>query len=76
MEIPEDVGSKFRLIVLAGQRVAQLQRGARPRIEQENNEKLTEMALQEVLEGKIGFHLRPDARRIQDILDSGESSAS
>ena len=75
MEIPEDVGSKFRLIVLAGQRVARLQRGAKARVEFENNSKLTEVALQEVLEGEVDFHLRADAIRIQESLGLSEPSS-
>lgn len=33
MKIPKDVGSKYRFIILAGQRVAQLQKGAKARID-------------------------------------------
>ena len=74
MIIPEDVGSKFRLIVLAGQRVAQLQKGANARVESESHEKLTETAMREVLEGKIDFHLRADAQRIHDSLGLSDPS--
>lgn len=56
MKIPEDVGSKYRYIILAGQRVAQLQKGAKPRLEELDDEiKHTQIALRELVEGKLNF---------------------
>lgn len=55
MHIPEDIGSKYRLIVLAGERVSQLKRGAKPRINTSQGKKLTTIAVEEVSSGLINF---------------------
>lgn len=51
--------SKYRLIIVAAQRSKQLQRGARARVEGMDTQrhKPTRVALEEVLQGKITFHL-------------------
>ena len=57
MKIPEGVGSKYRFIILSGQRVAQLQKGAKPRLEQDTgNEKYTQIAMSELEENRLVFH--------------------
>jgi DNA-directed RNA polymerase subunit omega len=59
--LPIEIDSKYRLIILAAQRSKQLQRGARPRIDIEaTKHKPTRIALEEIVQGKIHFHLRPD----------------
>ena len=55
MKVPQEIGSKYRMIVLAGKRVAQLQQGATPRVEGMENEKPGHVAMQEIIEGKIEF---------------------
>lgn len=55
MKISEEVGSKYRFIVLAGQRVAQLQKGARPRVENADKLKMTQIAVQELEQDLIQF---------------------
>jgi DNA-directed RNA polymerase omega subunit len=60
MHIPEDVGSKYRLIVLAGERVSQLKRGALPRIKNPQGKKLTTIAVEEVSSGLVNFRERED----------------
>ena len=56
-ERPE-MDSKYRLIIVAAQRSKQLQRGAHPRIEMDTQRhKLTRIALEEVLRGKVRFSL-------------------
>ena len=73
MIVPELVGSKYRLIVLAGQRVAQLQKGARPRVEDPKGKmKHTEIAMQELLEGLVIFRKKPG---LEDDLDSPAAAA-
>jgi DNA-directed RNA polymerase subunit omega len=57
---PPEIDSKYRLIILAAKRSKQLQRGARPRIEiDQTKHKPTRIALEEVIQGKIQFHLKP-----------------
>jgi DNA-directed RNA polymerase subunit omega len=57
---PPEIDSKYRLIILAAKRSKQLQRGARPRIDIDPaKHKPTRIALEEVIQGKIQFHLRP-----------------
>ena len=55
MQIPQEIGSKYRLIVLAGERVAQLQKGALPRLDSAAGMKLTEIALRELLQSKVNL---------------------
>ena len=57
----QEIDSKYRLIILAAQRSKQLQRGARPRIEIDpTKHKPTRIALEEVVQGTVPFHLRAD----------------
>ena len=57
MKISEEVGSKYRFIVLAGQRVAQLQRGAKPRIDHIDKLKYTQIAVEELEAELIDFNV-------------------
>jgi DNA-directed RNA polymerase omega subunit len=58
---PPEIDSKYRLIILAAKRSKQLQRGARARIEIDaTKHKPTRIALEEVIQGRIPFHIRPD----------------
>jgi DNA-directed RNA polymerase subunit omega len=58
---PIEIDSKYRLIILAAQRSKQLQRGARPRIDIDAaKHKPTRIALEEIVQGKIHFHLKPN----------------
>jgi DNA-directed RNA polymerase omega subunit len=54
----QEIDSKYRLIILAAKRSKQLQRGARPRIDIDpTKHKPTRIALEEVVQGKVLFHL-------------------
>jgi DNA-directed RNA polymerase omega subunit len=56
-----EIDSKYRLIILAAKRSKQLQRGARPRIEIDpTKHKPTRIALEEVIQGTVRFHLKTD----------------
>jgi DNA-directed RNA polymerase subunit omega len=58
---PPEIDSKYRLIILAAKRSKQLQRGARPRIEIDpTKHKPTRIALEEVVQGKVRFHIKPE----------------
>jgi len=60
VEAPE-LDSKYRLIIVAAKRSKQLQRGAKPRIEIDpQKHKPTRVALEEVISGKVPFHLTDD----------------
>jgi DNA-directed RNA polymerase subunit omega len=53
--------SKYRLIIVAAQRSKQLQRGARARVEIDNQQhKHTRVALLEVEQGKIDFTIKDE----------------
>ena len=66
---PPEIDSKYRLIILAAKRSKQLQRGARPRIEIDSTKhKPTRIALEEVIQGTIRFHLKIEG-------DGAETSA-
>jgi len=54
----EPIDSKYRMIIIAAQRSKQLQRGARPRIDNEAlKHKNTRVAIMEVQQGKVGFEI-------------------
>ena len=56
---PQEIDSKYRLIILAAKRSKQLQRGARPRIEIDpTKHKPTRIALEEVIQGTVQFHTK------------------
>lgn len=64
MNLTENVGSKYRFIILAGRRVAQLQKGAQPRVETPEKTKMTTIAVQEMNEERLNFkRFDPDALR-------------
>ena len=59
----QEIDSKYRLIILAAKRSKQLQRGARPRIDIDpTKHKVTRIALEEVISGKVKFHWKPDGK--------------
>ena len=56
-----EIDSKYRLIIVAAKRSKQLQRGARPRIDIDPaKHKPTRIALEEVIQGTVPFHLKTD----------------
>lgn len=71
MIIPEEIGSKYRLIVLAGERVRQLQKGATPRIDNAS-QKYTQIAVQELLGSKLDFHSKNEAQEAASEGDTKE----
>lgn len=56
MELPQDVDSKFRFILLAAKRARQLQSGAKPLI-QTQSRKVVRIAQQEVQAGVVPFEI-------------------
>lgn len=69
MEIPKEIGSVYRFIVLSGLRVRQLQKGATPRVEMAPNIKNTQIAMRELAEGKINW------RALEEELSDEEGTA-
>lgn len=67
MRVNEEVGSKYRFIILAGQRVAQLQKGAKQRVKNMEEEKLTMVATAELSKALLKFH------KISDLHKAGEA---
>ncbi len=56
MNLPQNIDSKFRYILVAAKRARQLQSGAKPLI-QSSAKKLTRVAQQEVEEGLVPFEM-------------------
>lgn len=56
MELPQNIDSKYRLILIAARRARQLQAGARPLV-QSPHKKVTRMALQEVSASLVPFEV-------------------
>lgn len=56
MDWTTEIDSKYRLVLLAAKRSKQLQKGARPRL-QSGAKKATRVALEEVQNGLVQYHL-------------------
>ncbi len=79
MKIPEGVGSKYRFIILSGQRVAQLQKGAKPRLD--GIRKMTTVAMNELEQnlltfGKIGAKKDDEAGDAESKTEEAAEAAS
>jgi DNA-directed RNA polymerase omega subunit len=55
-KIPENIGSKYRYIIIAAERAKQLQGNAKPKIKTKST-KPAHIAMKEVLEGLISFEI-------------------
>jgi len=56
MELPQDIDSKFRFILVAAKRARQLQAGVKP-LMQTQSKKVTRIAQQEVGAGLVPFEM-------------------
>jgi DNA-directed RNA polymerase subunit omega len=65
MELPHNVDSKFRFILVAAKRARQLQAGARPLV-QTPSKKVTRIAQQEVEAGLVPFEILAPASNNND----------
>lgn len=68
-KIPENVGSKFRFIIIAAERAKQLQNNAKPKVKTKST-KPAHIAMQELQQGLISFDIPEDG---QDRAVEGES---
>lgn len=59
-----DIDSKFRLAILAAKRAKQLVKGAKKKIDMEAENPLT-IAIEEINEGKINFHILEEDEMLQ-----------
>jgi len=61
-QIPENIDSKFRMVLLAARRAEQLMRGARPKVET-SSRKPTVVAMKEISKGVVdwGYGPAPEA---------------
>jgi len=57
-KIPENVGSKYRFIIIAAERAKQLQNNARPKIKTRST-KPAHIAMKELEEGLVKFEVVP-----------------
>ncbi len=55
-KIPENIGSKYRYIIIAAERAKQLQSNAKPKIKTKST-KPAHIAMKEVQEGLISFEI-------------------
>ncbi|NWG13524.1 MAG: DNA-directed RNA polymerase subunit omega [Acidobacteria bacterium] len=59
LKIPENVGSKYRFIIIAAERAKQLQNRAKPKIKTKST-KPAHIAMREVEEGLVSFEILPN----------------
>jgi DNA-directed RNA polymerase subunit omega len=57
-KVPENIGSKYRFIIIAAERAKQLQNHARPKVKIRST-KPAYIAMREVEEGLISFEITP-----------------
>jgi DNA-directed RNA polymerase omega subunit len=59
-KVPENIGSKYRFIIIAAERAKQLQNKVRPKVKIKST-KPAHIAMREVEEGLISFEITPPA---------------
>jgi len=57
-KIPENIGSKYRFIIIAAERAKQLQNNAKPKVKCKST-KPAHIAMREVEEGLVAFEITP-----------------
>ena len=63
-KIPENVGAKYRFIIIAAERAKQLQNNARPKIKTKST-KPAYIAMKELEQGLVSFEIVPPAEQPQ-----------
>jgi DNA-directed RNA polymerase subunit omega len=58
LKIPEDIGSKYRFIIIAAERAKQLQNNARPKVKTRST-KPAFIAMRELEEGLVKYEVLP-----------------
>jgi len=58
LKIPEDIGSKYRFIIVAAERAKQLQNNARPKMKTKST-KPAFIAMRELEEGLVHYEILP-----------------
>jgi DNA-directed RNA polymerase subunit omega len=56
LKIPEDIGSKYRFIIVAAERAKQLQNNAKPKVKTRST-KPAFIAMRELEEGRLGYEI-------------------
>lgn len=59
-DLPESIDSKYRFITIAAQRCEMLQKGAKPKVDEDKFYKATKVAMEEVLNDLISFEVLPE----------------
>ncbi len=57
-KIPEDIGSKYRFIIIAAERAKQLQNNAKPKVKTKST-KPAFIAMRELEQGLVSFEITP-----------------
>lgn len=74
-EIVEKLGGRFKLCSLIQRRLVQLMDGARPLVDRDGRSDL-ELAIEEILEGKIGYEFDPTSDAdIKACLPGGRAAS-
>lgn len=58
LKIPEDIGSKYRFIIIAAERAKQLQNNAKPKIKTKST-KPAFVAMRELEDGLVSYEILP-----------------
>ena len=69
LKIPEDIGSKYRFIIIAAERAKQLQNNAKPKVKIKST-KPAFIAMRELEEGLIHYEILPIEQNRGALRDS------
>lgn len=72
--LTEDIDNRFRLVLLAAKRARQIESGAKPLVEEEND-KPTVLALREIAAGEIGIEVMDEVSGQVHVGEEGVSDA-
>ncbi len=61
LKIPEDIGSKYRFIIIAAERAKQLQNNAKPKVKTKST-KPAFIAMRELEDGVVKYEILPTDR--------------
>jgi DNA-directed RNA polymerase omega subunit len=73
-KLPDNIDSKFRFITIAAKRCEMLQKGAKPKLEDDQFFKSTTLAMAEVMDGLIDFSIPDQPQYSEEDYEEIQSS--
>lgn len=76
IRIPEKMDSKFRYVLVSARRAEQLIRGGRPRLDLDDIDKPTTVAMEEISQELIDWDYGPAPQEIEEAAEALEAAAA